>query len=477
MKKQPPALRLRLGRPAALAALVAALAAAGCARVTPPGPSLADRLAYGPAVEARYRPDQRWWRVYGDERLNALVELALQNNLDLARAALSVNRALFQAGLVEADLTPSFSGGLSASSRRNLRQGGPSVRAFGGQAQLGYELDLWRKVADAASAAQWEYQATAEDLEATRLTLINKVADAYYNLAYLNDALAAGEANLKNLQTLVETTRAKHQAGKVAAVEPAQAAQAVLSAESGLLGYQNQLQTAGQTMRNFLNLQPNDPLNLEGLTLSRVEPPEPDLRVPLAVLANRPDLKAAEFRLRRAFENVKVAEKAWLPAISLEAAISSSGAALAQAFNQPLGTAGLTLSLPFLDWARVADNLRLTEVDFETVRLNFETALTTALNEVDTFHQHYRTARAALDNARRRYAQDFKIGDYYRDRYQSGAAELSDWLNAANSVNTSRLAALNALYELITAANRTYQAMGGRYVDTAIPGLPPNPLP
>lgn len=463
--------------PLALAAL-AALAAAGCARITPPGPELAARLSYDQAVRERYRPDPEWWKVYGDARLNALVETALRNNLDLARAALSVNRALFQAGLVTADLTPSFSGSLSASDRRDLRRGGPGVRSFGGQAGLSYEVDLWRKVAGAASASQWEARATAEDLEAARLTLIGRVVDAYHQMAYLNDALLAGEADLKNLRALADAARAKHYAGKVAALEPAQAEQAVLNAESGLLNLRNQRQTAGQTLRNLLNLAPGEPLELAALSLSWSEPPEPNLRAPLAVLANRPDLKAAEFRLHRALENVKGAEKAWLPALSLETAISSSGGALSQALNQPVGLAGLTLRLPFLDWARVAGNLRLAETDFETVRLNLETALTTALNEVDTAHHNYRTAREVLANVRRRHEQDLRVSGYYRLRYQSGAAEIGDWLRAVNAANASRLALLQARGQLLAAAGQTWQAMGGRYIDLDDSGPPAgNTLP
>jgi outer membrane protein TolC len=326
-------------------------------------------------------------------------------------------------------------------------------------------VDLWRRLAASLSAAQWEYQATLEDRDAARLVLINSVVNTYYRLAYLNDALAEAEAGLKNLRSIEEKVLAKRQAGRGAAVEPAQAAQAALSAENNLSDYSRQRKTAEETLRNLLNLKPSEPLDLEGLTLDRLQLPELDLNVPLAVLAARPDLRAAEFRLRRAFKNVEEAEAAWLPSITVNAALSSEGAGFSQAFNAPVAGLGLTLNLPFLNWSAVLANLRISEADFEAARLNFEQALTAALNEVDRCYYIYQQASRELANTRKKYAYDLKIGHYYRDRYQSGAAELSDWLNAENTVNASRLAALNALYQTIEAENQTCQALAGRRLD------------
>ena len=438
---------------------------AGCARVTYPEKDLAERLEYDAAARSRYRLDQDWWLIYNDPKLNRLVDQALKNNIDLAQAAVSVNRALYQANLISGDLVPSFSGGFDGSARKNIKEGGPSTRSVGGNLNLSYELDLWGRVADSVSAQQWEYIATVEDRETARLTLINSVADAYFNLAYLNDAIAAAELNLKNYRAIERTVSAKFQAGKVAAVEPAQARQSILNSENSLIDYRTQRKTAEQTMRNLLNLKPDEPLDLESLTLAKLKPPPLDLSVPLSVLANRPDLKAAEFRLQKAFKNVEVAEKAWLPSITLGAALSSSGSAFNTALNAPTASGTISINLPFLDWNTVLWNLRISEADFEKVRLDFEKSLTTALNEVDTYYYTFENARKTLENTRRKYAYDQRISDYYRDRYQAGAGELSDWLSALNTLNSSRLAALNELYRTIQYENMTCKAMAGRYTD------------
>jgi len=446
-----------------LMALISAVI--GCSKVTRPDQNLAERLEYNEAVQARYGLDPEWWRIYDDEQLNRLIDEALANNLDLAKAAISVNRALFQAKLLAADLVPGFSGGLEASARKNIREGGPSTRSIGGNINLSYELDLWRRVADSVSAAAWEYQATIEDHEATRLVIINNVVDAYYQLSYLNDALAATEKNLENYRTIEVTVRAKHQAGKVDAVEPAQARQAILTTENTKADYLDQRKSIEQILRNLLNLKPDQPLGLTGPTLAKFKLPNIDLNIPLSVLANRPDLKASEYRVEKAFKEVQEAEKGWLPAINLSSAISSSASNWREAFNSPIASGAISISLPFLDWSRVLYTLRISEADFENVRLDFEQTLTTALNEVDVYYYSYLQAVKTLSNTRGKHRYDLRISNYYQDRYQAGAAELSDWLSAMNTANSSRLAALSSLYQSIQAQNMVHKALAGRYVD------------
>ena len=117
----------------------------------------------------------------------------------MKQAAISVNKALYQANILGADLVPSFSGSLSASTSKNLKTGSHG-NTFSSQLGLSYELDLWRKLSATADAQVWEYQATQQDMANTRLTLINNVADAYFNIAYLNEAIELAQNPSSNIR-------------------------------------------------------------------------------------------------------------------------------------------------------------------------------------------------------------------------------------------------------------------------------------
>lgn len=454
---------------AALTVAFALALAPGCSKISRPEQDLRQRLAYNEAAARRYQLDSQWWKVFADERLNALVELALANNIDLAQAAVAVNRALYQANLLSVELVPEFSAGLDGRLNKDISSGGPTSRSYDGSLGLSYELDLWRRLADAVSAQHWEAKATAEDLESARLALIGSVVEAYYQLAYLHEAIKTTEEALANYRRVETMTADKYKLGKVTALEPAQARQSRLSAESSLSDYRSQLRQAEATLRDLLNLKPEDSLEVEGAALSDLKPPELNLDIPLFVLANRPDLRAAEFRLERALALVDEAEKGWLPSITLNAALSSGGGEFKNAFNVPVAGGVVSLNLPFLQWDRVRLNLRLAEQDFQAVRLDFEKTLTTALNEVDTYYYSYSQSLRRLEILRRKYAEDVRVSRYYRERYELGASELSDWLGAMNTVYSSRLASLNGLYELVRYETLVYRALAGRYVDSQAP--------
>ncbi len=90
----------------------------------------------------------------------------------------------------------------------------------------------------------WTYQATQQDLAGTRLTLINNVADAYFNIAYLNEAMALSEKSVQQCQEIARISEAKYRYGKVDASEPTQSNQSLLSARNNLISLQKQPQHA-----------------------------------------------------------------------------------------------------------------------------------------------------------------------------------------------------------------------------------------
>ena len=103
------------------------------------------------------------------------------------------------------------------------------------------------------------------------------------------------------------------------------------------------------------------------------------------------------------------------------------------------------------------------QANFDSAKLNFEKALTTALNEVNTNYLAYQNAQAALNNQEQRYALDKKNSRYYQVRYQHGKNELKDWLEALNTEYSSAQNLLNQRYEALKYENMAYKAMAGRY--------------
>ena len=420
-------------------------------------------------ISKQFSIDEQWWRGYNDPQLNALVDQAIKNNLDLAKSAISVNRAIYNANLVGANLVPTFSssGSSSASkgigSSNNTNSVGTSTVSNTASFKLSYTVDLWRRLADTASAAEWEHKATIEDLKSSRLSLINSVVATYYQIAYYKDAIAVTNRTIKNYEQISSILNNKLKVGAIDPLAVEQAQQATLSARNSVVGLETSLKTAEQTMRNLLNLQPNQPLPSRYPNILNVKLQGVDTNVPVSAIANRPDVVARLSRLQSAFKTLTATEKSWFPTLTLGGAISGSARSASNIGNNPIANGMFSFDLPFLDWNRVKNNVKISEADYTTARINYEQSITTALNEIDSYYYTYNQARSSLGLLEQTYEKNRKISTYYQNRYNQGVAEFRDWISAMNTELSSQISVLNQKYMILTNENLVYQAMAGKY--------------
>ena len=124
---------------------------AGCATKTAEIPD--SGLLSQQAIAEQYQVDRAWWKIYGDQTLDALVDEALVNNIDLRKSAINVNKALYQANLLGEDLIPSFYDSAGAGASKNLQKGITS-HTYNAQLGVSYEIDLWHRLRYVAEAPQ-----------------------------------------------------------------------------------------------------------------------------------------------------------------------------------------------------------------------------------------------------------------------------------------------------------------------------------
>ncbi|WP_299306224.1 TolC family protein [uncultured Haemophilus sp.] len=444
-------------------ALLMSGALVGCANIGDSyQASLEDYKQYE-EITKQYNVKENWWSLYNDAQLNRVVEQALINNKDLAKAAVAVNRALYSANLVGANLVPAFNGSTSSAAQRRVDTSANSAISHKGSLNVSYTLDLWQRLANAADAAEWSHKATEEDMESARLSLINSVVTTYYQIAYLNDAISTTNETIKYYTDIGNIMQTRLSQGVADAVSVDQAQQAVLTARNNKLNFETQRKTAEQTLRNLLNLKPNDALNITFPHIMNVKTAGVNLNVPVSVIANRPDVKAAQFRLSSAFKNAKATQKSWFPEVNLGGSLSSTASTVGTALHNPVAAGTVGISLPFLNWNTVKWNVKISEADYETARLNYEQSITKALNDVDTNYFAYTQAQSAFANLQKTHSYNQRITKYYRDRYNAGVSELREWLAAANTEKSSQLSILNAKYNIIQAENAVYSSMAGYY--------------
>ncbi|MDO5045839.1 TolC family protein, partial [Campylobacter sp.] len=319
--------------------------------------------------------DKEWWRGYDRAYLNELVELALKNNTNLLRAAININKALAQAGVISANLIPNFSANFTADASKNL-EGGKPGKSYKSGVSLNYEIDLWQKLANSRDGAFWEANATKFDAEAARLALINSVVDSYFEIIYLNQSLELYDTALKNYRELEAIMRVKFELGKGEELSLKQIQSSLLNSQNRVLTTQKDLNLAKQTLRILLAEGPEFEFKFAKTSLENIKFLGVNLDVPLYAIANRPDLKAAIARIEESLLNVKVSQKSFYPSVSVAASLSGSGDQANEAFSLKFLGGNLNLNLPFLNYSRLKNSLKISEANFELAKINyFETLI------------------------------------------------------------------------------------------------------
>ena len=291
---------------------------------------------------------------------------------------------------------------------------------------------------------------------------MNSVVNTYYSMAYTRQALALSRENLGFYERLYRITEEKFRSGKTDGLDPAQARQSLLNQRSTLLSLENRLADEEQTLRDLLNLRPEEELPLGEVDLMTVKAPAVDLDVPVSALGARPDVQAAELRVQRAFRDWEASKKDLYPSLSIGGTLGASASSSSDWFTSPFVSGLLNLRLPFLDWNRAKWNIRISEADFEDAKLSFQQSMIRALNEIDRYYRGLENAAQQFENERKTLEANRQIEAYRKARYELGADELKDWLDALRSLNSSRLAVLEAKYSVISASNAVFQALGGR---------------
>ena len=412
-------------------------------------------------VSADIKINREWWTSYGEARLNELISLALKNNIDLAKSAVAVNKALAQAGVLQADLVPSFNANLGVETGKNIKTGGSWNESYKSGVSLSYEIDLWRKLANSADAAMWEANATKYDLEAARLALINSVADAYFEAKYQKESINLYEKTLKNYEELEAIIKAKFELGKEEELSLKQVKSSVISAKNRILNASKSLDAAEKTLRNLLNVRPEFELNLSG-NLSDISPQGVNLNVPLYVIGARPDLQAAVSRIKEALLEVKVSEKSFYPSITVGAGLSGSGDSASEGLKLNFLSGNIAINLPFLNYSRLKSKLKISELEFEAMKLNYVQTLTTALNEIDAGYKSLQKDEAVLRNLNENLRNLSSTSDIYKLKYDYGKTELKNYLEAQNSLLEGRISVLAQKYKILQDEIGIYKATAGK---------------
>ncbi|MGB2078823.1 MAG: efflux transporter outer membrane subunit [Vibrio sp.] len=404
-----------------------------------------------------------WWQRFNDPMLNQLVDQVLQTNNDLALATLTLKRAQLQTGLARDDWYPQVSAGTSGSVSQVLEQG-DSENTFSANASVSYEVDLWGRIGAEVDAAKWSAMATLEDRESTAQSLVATTATLYWQILYLNESLGLAKQDVMDAQQTLKLTQSRYDAGAVSRLDLVEARRDLASQESQVSDIENQLKQANNALAILFDKPPQqfDLANqVKEKSLTQIPLPQVRAGVPSDVLIRRPDVKASLYTLKSALASKDATFAAYLPSLTLTGSIGDSSDDLKDLLSDPIGTLGAQMVLPFLQWNQMQINNDIADVDYQSAVISYRQVLYQAFQDVDNALADRQNYFYQAQKLQQQYTNAVEAQNIYQSRYQNGAIDLQDLIDAQEVRRNARDAFLANKFNQLSNQAVLYQALGG----------------
>lgn len=384
----------------------------------------------------------------------------MKNNKDYKIVALNANKVFYNTKIIGSDLLPSFNSTLGSSVSKNLDSGISNIN-HSASLNVSYTLDLWNKMKESKNSAEWNYNASIYDLDATKSTLINATTNYYYQLSYLNEVIKINKKNINHYQQIYNIQKNKFKLGVIEKVEIEQAETQLINAKQQLNSNELTRKQIESNLKKLINLDPKE--NLYGLVtikeFNQIKNIEPNLNLPLKVITNRADVKSKEANLKAKLHEVNADLKSLYPTITLGASISGQDRKIDNVLSVPFSGGNISINLPFLNYHKMKWSIKSSEEDYNIALLNLEKSLNNALNELDFNYFNYQNAITNQKLQSKKLEQERSISKYYKVRYESGISEFKDYLNALSSEQNSKLSLLNSKLNTINQINAIYASI------------------
>lgn len=405
--------------------------------------------------------EMKWFAVFQDPALEALIKEALTNNYDIRIAAARVMQAGAIVGITRADQLPQVNATAAVENIRNqFFPGAPTIESA--TIQASYIVDFWGQYRRATEAARANLVATQYGQEVVRTTLVSDVAIAYFQLRQFDAQLDYAKQTLATNQDMLRINTVKFKGGESAQTDVLQAQVLVQQAESQVISIQQSMEQTENALSIILGRNPG-PI-ARGLALTE-QPHMPDVPVglPSALLERRPDVRQAEQVLVSANASVGVAKAAFFPQIALTGLFGAQSTSLTSFLQGPAtlwSIAGQAIQ-PIYQGGRIRSNYRLALARRDEAELAYKRTVLQAFGDVSNSLVGYsqsRQFRMKLAEQTDTYRETARLANV---RFLGGTTSFLEVLVTQQQYLTSQLALAQAWNAELQNYVQLYRALGG----------------
>lgn len=412
-----------------------------------------------------------WWQAFDNPELQRLEALALAANPDLqiaisrmlaARAGVAIAQAQ-KSVQVNFGAAPVDAIAVSAANRKSGLYG----LAFSAR----YEIDFWGRIARSIDAAGAAHEASVFDAGTIQIGLQTQVARTYFKVRELDELAALQTQRLLLLRDKQTLAQLRQSAGRTN-LEPVATAAAESSAAETLLAQQQSERAQAILQLALLLGQTPESLDIAVAPLrTRVRLPPLPAALPASIIERRPDILAAEQRLREAHADVGVARAALLPTISLDAELGVVSGPLSAPLRGSRGLFGIgpELDYPIIDGGRRDAELDARQQARNAAVAEYRKAVLVALGDVESALLTREAARQQGERLTLAEKQDAVSAARLEAALTAGRSSRLATLVSKDRALDRAAAAVSNYRDQLDAALALFAALGGGWTVAQLP--------
>jgi NodT family efflux transporter outer membrane factor (OMF) lipoprotein len=400
----------------------------------------------------------QWWTEFRDPALDTLMARALADNIDLKALAARVDVAQALIAEARAGALPTVDIGAGGSFEKST--GRSLSRQFSLGTQVSWDLDIWGRVQKGVDAQTAEFNATEADWRAGWLVLTAGVSTTYFQILTLDEQIEQQQRALEKNQRILGIQETMRDSGLLPATQVLRQRAEINRLTKELIELrrsrdvtENALATLVGTPAGGFKLPP-------GRLQQRVRIPAVPAGLPLDLLARRPDVVAAEYRVLAAHDLVGVAKLAQLPSISLTGRAGSSSFSLGDLLRS--FTLGFlpSINIPALNPA-IQARVKTSGAQARVAEQDYKRSVIAAYEEVENALVNLDARRRQREELQQQAEQLQVVAAQTEAQLGAGLISQLDVFETERSLLAAQLALLAAHQQVLTDTVTLYKALGG----------------
>lgn len=427
-------------------------------------PSLDIPQEYSQPADSLTLADVEWWKFYGDTTLCRMITTTLEHNKDMMAAASRIERMRQTYRISKAGFYPELGVNIGADFETNDYYEGKSSRdpQFDVKLDLSWEIDLWGRIRWAKRKGESEYLASMEDARALKMSLISEVASAYYRLVALDDELLIVRNTLSTRSEGVKQAKLRYEGGLTSETVYQQAQVEYASTAALVPELEHEIKVTENSLALLMGQYPTwkverDPRGNDW-TEDKILIPD---GISSELLLRRPDVKAAEQRLKSAMAEVGIAFADRFPRFVIDLSGGLENDALKGLLRSPFSYVAGSLAGPVFGFGRRKAKYKAAVSAYDEARYQYEKKVLEVFKETDDAVSAWNKSKERVELKRHLRDAAYKYMNLSRLQYRSGSVIYLDVLDAQRRYLDAQIDLGNAIRDEHLSLVQLYKTLGG----------------